>query len=343
METDERLEILCEEFAALPEPEKDYILGVSQALAHSVVVRNGNTHKGTRSQTSTYKGAYNMKKTIALIILFTTAVTAFAQTAMPLDQALNNCAVHLRDQLPRGTRAAILKIEARSDEFADYVTDSLSSKIVAQNHLTVVERGRTLRALEAEQNYQMSGNVSDQTAASVGKQLGAELIITGSIAPRGDFYAMNVRVVHVETARIQTQWSANSIRLDPALARMDTPVITAVVRFAGTALDINDQDSLVQDLQRALDKYNVSVEVVSGDEAADTNFNFLITFRVNQRAAMVAADLTVALRRGSRVLKQSDRHTYSEMDMEYLIRKGGDEINNDRAFFQSLPGILTQQ
>jgi hypothetical protein len=36
MKTDERLETLCKEFTALEEPEKDYILGVSETLAHSV-------------------------------------------------------------------------------------------------------------------------------------------------------------------------------------------------------------------------------------------------------------------------------------------------------------------
>jgi len=284
-----------------------------------------------------------MKRAIGLIMLFV-AAAAFAQTPVTLDTALDNCAAYLQGQLPRGARAAVLKIDARSNDVAETITDGLSGRMVAQNYLTIVERGRALRTLEAEQNYQMSGNVSDATASSVGKQLGAELIITGSIAPRGDFYAMNIRVVHVETARIQTQWSANNVRLDAALARMDTPVITAVVRFAGTALETNDQDSLVQDLQRALDTYKVPVEVVSENEAPpNTNYNFLITFRVNQRPTLVSADLTVALRRGSRVLKQSDRHTYSELNMEYLVRKGGEVINNDRVFFQSLPGIITQQ
>ena len=284
-----------------------------------------------------------MKRVIGLVLLFA-ASAAFAQNTVTLDTALDNCAAYLRNQLPRGARAAVLKIEARSNDLAEQITDSLSTRIVNQNYLTVVERGRALRALEAEQTYQMSGNVSDQTAASVGKQLGAELIITGSMTPRGDFYAMNIRVIHVETARIQTQWSADAVRLDSALAQMGVPAITAVVRFAGTALETDDKDSLVQDLQRALDTYRVSAAVVSEDEAPpDTNYNFLITFRVNQRSAMVAADLTVALRRGSRVLKQSERHTYSELNMEYLIRKGGEVINNDRAFFQSLPGILAQQ
>jgi hypothetical protein len=36
MKIDERLETLCEQFAGLEEPEKDYILGVSQTLAHSI-------------------------------------------------------------------------------------------------------------------------------------------------------------------------------------------------------------------------------------------------------------------------------------------------------------------
>ena len=285
-----------------------------------------------------------MKKPILLIFSLATAITAFAQTGVSLDQALNNCTVYLKSQLPVGTRVAVLKVEARTDGFSDYVTNSFSAKTVAQNHLTVVERGRTLRALEAEQRYQMSGRVSDETAVSVGRQLGAESIITGSIMPFGNLYRMDVRVVHVETGKIQTQWSSDNIRLDPALARMDATTVTAVVRFAGTALEVADQELLIQDMQRALENYNVSIEILPAHEAPpDTLYNFLITFRVNSRPSMVAADLTLAFRRGSRVLKQSDRHSYSEYNMEYLIRKGGDVIRGDRAFFQSLPGILASQ
>ena len=284
-----------------------------------------------------------MKRAMGLAMLLAATAT-FAQNTVTLDTALDNCAAYLRSQLPRGTRAAVLKIEARSNALAEHITDSLSAKLVGQNHLTVVERGRALQVLEAEQNYQMSGNVSDETAASVGKQLGAELIITGSMMPRGDSYAMNIRVVHVETARIQTQWSADAVRVDPALARMDTPVIIAVVRFAGTALEINDQDSLIQDLQRSLEDHQVSVEIVPVNEApSGTDYNFLITLRVTPRTLAQVTDLTIALRRGNRVLKQSDRHTYSELNMEYVIRRGGEVMRNDRAFFQSLPGILANQ
>jgi len=282
-----------------------------------------------------------MKKPIFLFIFLSTAVMAFSQTAVTLETALENCAAHLRNQLPRGARAAVLKIEARSDGFAEQVTESLSAKLVAQNHLTIVERGRALQALEAEQNYQMSGNVSDETATSVGKQLGAELIVTGSILPRGDFYAMNIRVVHVESSRIQTQWSANAVRVDPSLVRMDTPTIIAVIRFAGTALEINDQDSLMQDLQRGLDDSRIPMEIVPVHDApADTDYNFLITLRINPRNTLQVADLTVAFRKGNRVLKQSERHTFSELNTEYVIRKGGEIIHNDKAFFNMVNEAL---
>jgi len=46
MERDKRLEILCEEFTDLEEAEKDYILGISGALAFAVSVQNGNSRKG---------------------------------------------------------------------------------------------------------------------------------------------------------------------------------------------------------------------------------------------------------------------------------------------------------
>jgi hypothetical protein len=36
MKIDERLKTLCKEFSGLEEAEKDYILGISQVLAHSV-------------------------------------------------------------------------------------------------------------------------------------------------------------------------------------------------------------------------------------------------------------------------------------------------------------------
>jgi hypothetical protein len=45
MKTDKRLKTLCEEFDGLEEAEKDYILGVSRALAFPASAKNGNFYK----------------------------------------------------------------------------------------------------------------------------------------------------------------------------------------------------------------------------------------------------------------------------------------------------------
>jgi hypothetical protein len=45
MEIDDQVVTLCEEFADLKEPEKDYILEVSHALARLVSVKDGITRK----------------------------------------------------------------------------------------------------------------------------------------------------------------------------------------------------------------------------------------------------------------------------------------------------------
>ena len=50
METDERLDILCEEFADLEEPEKDYILKISLVLASSISLKNNESLKTNASQ-----------------------------------------------------------------------------------------------------------------------------------------------------------------------------------------------------------------------------------------------------------------------------------------------------
>jgi len=286
-----------------------------------------------------------MKKiSFVFIFIFVCAIFTYGQTAIFLDQALDNCVAQFKNQLPKGGRVAVLKIDSKSDSLTEYVTDNLSAKIVAQKHFTVVERGKTLSALEAEQIYQMSGNVSDETATSIGKQLGAEMVITGSISSRGDLYSLNIRIVQVETTRIQNQYTVNNVKLDPSIAAMTMPSITAVARFTGTNLDSDDQAALVQDIHQALVQYNVPIEIVLPEDApSGADYSFLITFRVNQRPALVAADLTVALRKGTRVLKQSTRQSFSELNLEWLVRKGGQLIRADKEFFQALPGIIAQQ
>jgi TolB-like protein len=66
-------------------------------------------------------------------------------------------------------------------------------------------------------NFQMSGEVSDETAAGIGKKIGAQSIIFGSMERTGSLYRLRIRTIEVETAKIQAIRN-NLIEQDTLLA-----------------------------------------------------------------------------------------------------------------------------
>lgn len=57
--------------------------------------------------------------------------------------------------------------------------------------------------------FQLSGEVSDETAQSIGKKLGAQTIVSGSVEPMGDILRLRIRAIAVESAAIQGIYTAN--------------------------------------------------------------------------------------------------------------------------------------
>jgi len=83
-------------------------------------------------------------------------------------------------------RVAVIQFENNSawhwwgDRLGDAAADELATQLVQSGAFTVIER-RQLDAILAEQGLGQSGAVTAQTAAEVGRLLGAQLVITGSI------------------------------------------------------------------------------------------------------------------------------------------------------------------
>jgi hypothetical protein len=65
--------------------------------------------------------------------------------------------------------------------------------------MEVVDR-QNLEHIVEEQNFQLSGVVSDETAKSIGKFLGADVVITGQFTSVGGRYRYRANVIAVETA-----------------------------------------------------------------------------------------------------------------------------------------------
>jgi tetratricopeptide (TPR) repeat protein len=74
---------------------------------------------------------------------------------------------------------------------------------LADGSLEVTDR-QWLELVKREQGFQLSGDVSDETAVSIGKILGAGYVITGQLVKAGGRYRYRVSGINVETAVLES-------------------------------------------------------------------------------------------------------------------------------------------
>jgi hypothetical protein len=80
--------------------------------------------------------------------------------------------------------------------------------MVNDGKLIVVDR-QNLELIQQEMRFQLSGEVSDETAQEIGRKLGAQYIISGSMTSLGNMYRMRVQAISVETAQIMGMLNSN--------------------------------------------------------------------------------------------------------------------------------------
>jgi TolB-like protein len=147
-----------------------------------------------------------MRKFYSLFILFLFFAGWLPAQQLSLDTVIERSAQSVEEALRQGTKAAVLNFASTSEAFSDYVIEELTGKLVLGKKVTIVDR-RNMALITQELNLQLSGDVSDESAQAIGKMLGAQSIVSGSLTNMGNFYRFRVKVISVETAAIQTQIS----------------------------------------------------------------------------------------------------------------------------------------
>jgi len=148
--------------------------------------------------------------------VFFAPLSAQAQVTRTLDAAVRDGARHLQDRIPIGTRVAIVAVQGEDQDIGELVVRKLGEVLVNANRFIVVERdSAALTAIDQEMDRHLNFYVSQETELSIGRQLGAEVIISGSMARAGQNWRLEVNAVTVETAQRVVQWSAANIRPDP--------------------------------------------------------------------------------------------------------------------------------
>lgn len=140
------------------------------------------------------------------IILFSTVSCLTGRNSINgtalLDQAIQAAGENIENTVKEGQRIALLNFNSPSEQFSDYVLEELSRHLVNGKKLVVVDR-RELDLIRQEENFQLSGEVSDSSAQAIGQKLGAQLIVSGSLTFMGETYRLRIRVLNVETAVVE--------------------------------------------------------------------------------------------------------------------------------------------
>jgi hypothetical protein len=118
-----------------------------------------------------------------------------------LESALYAAADVVIARLKPQTTVAVVSVASRDIESAEFVVDELAYIIVSSGSFKVVDR-KSLDAIRSEQNFQTSGDVDDDSAVSIGKLLGANIVITGSISGAGSTRRLRLKALDVMTAEI---------------------------------------------------------------------------------------------------------------------------------------------
>ena len=119
-----------------------------------------------------------------------------------VDAALQKAVEDIMSVLNSDYMLAIVNVSSTDKDLSEFVAGELEY-ILLKNDCNIVDRSE-LDRIRREQNFQLSGDVDDNTIVSIGKFAGADVVITGAITGTGDTRRLRLRVLNTQTARVMS-------------------------------------------------------------------------------------------------------------------------------------------
>ena len=103
------------------------------------------------------------------------------------------------------TPIAVIDFEGKgvSQTEASALTDRLRTELLNSRNFVVIERGM-MEEILSEQGFQQSGCTTNECIVEVGKLVGVNRIIGGSVSKVGSLYSVSAKIVSVESGEIFT-------------------------------------------------------------------------------------------------------------------------------------------
>ena len=123
-----------------------------------------------------------------------------------LDVNLNHLAHEMVKSLRQENKSNLAIVEfpdldGNISQFGKYVAEELTTRLFTTRRFNIVER-QLMNQLLAEQNLGQSGLVDVNSAAQIGKMLGVDAIVTGTITDLGNNIRINARLIETVSASV---------------------------------------------------------------------------------------------------------------------------------------------
>ena len=183
----------------------------------------------------------NVKKIAAVVCA---AWCAAAACAVDIETALQQVADQFSATIKRGSTIAIVGISSDSSEMSDFMLDDLTMRFVQARTLTVANRAN-LDAIKAEMNFQLSGEVSDDSIQQIGAMVGANIVVHGKLVPIGNIFNLTMQALDVTSAevidmcriRVEPNDTTDYLFAQDGVPRKKAPVSKATSKAPSRAVD----------------------------------------------------------------------------------------------------------
>jgi TolB-like protein len=140
-----------------------------------------------------------------------------------LEPALDALAADLLSgiTLAEGHKVAVVEfasLEGRSTPLGKYLAEELTTRLFRARRFAIVER-QLLDRMLAEQKLGASGLLDESTASRLGRLVGADALITGTITDLSDHLKVHARLITTESGAVSAVASA-SLPMDSEVARL---------------------------------------------------------------------------------------------------------------------------
>jgi hypothetical protein len=135
-----------------------------------------------------------------------TVAAKFTEPSGTVDSAIKQASKEILVRLPAGSKVSLLNVSSVDAGLMDYVIAELSTAFINAQGISLIDR-QNRDLLEAEQRFQLSGAVDDESAVSIGHLLGVDTLVMCSIAGSGSLRRLVVQMLSVETGELVWQVS----------------------------------------------------------------------------------------------------------------------------------------